>query len=683
MTMGKRFSKFSNRRDLILERLVRVGKVLPQDEAYVESRLVILQRSVDESARIYQTVLIAFLTFIVYFWDVALSVDHVVLFKNSVLKAPILNFNIKASFYFAWAPFILLFLHLGLLIQSDILNKKTKSYAWAIKGLSEGELEEAEALSSLPSLPLAQIEDRHNCKKPFKSLLWLLIAVTLILIPVATLVVLLLQFLPYQSWLISCIHWYALVIDLAMSFLFFKNYYLRHPNHKLALKIASCTVSATVLIMAVMPPIVSFNDFNLWKWDLIKDKVTLSVPRKQLYLETQHSSLNVCMEENKTLGLDLKRRSYINANLSGAVLCHAILDDAQLQGASLDDAQLQGASLNSAQLQGASLDDAQLQEASLDDAQLQRASLNSAQLQEASLLHAQLQGASLNDAKLQGASLDDAQLQGASLNSAQLQRASLDDAQLQGASLDDAQLQGASLDDAQLQGASLRGAQLQGASLNSAQLQGASLNSAQLQGASLLHAQLQGASLRGAQLQGARLDNAQLQRASLDDAQLQGASLNSAQLQGASLNSAQLQGASLFHAQLQGTSLTRAQLQGVFSSSRRSRASFLSLKHGNVPDINAFEMQINDRIDKDSDFSAVVFTGGLDEKRVAEIEEALKQVPTIEEEDIREIMDRLRPHVGKPVGKELPEDAGATSGRYTKEEAEQWIREYYEAIEAQ
>ena len=198
-----------------------------------------------------------------------------------------------------------------------------------------------------------------------------------------------------------------------------------------------------------------------------------------------------------------------------------------------------------------------------------------------------------------------------------------------------------------------------------------------MQEASLNNAQLQGASLRAAQLQGASLDEAQLQEASLDFAQLQGAWLQGAQLQEASLNNAQLQGAWLQGAQLQEASLNNAQLQGVFSSFRRPPA-FLD----NVRDINTFEIQINYRIDEDSDFSTVVFTGGLGKKRIAKIEETLKQIPTIEEEEIQEIMDELKPHVGKQVGHELPEDAGATSGRYTKAEAEQWIQEYNEAMEA-
>ncbi|TCO82011.1 uncharacterized protein YjbI with pentapeptide repeats [Plasticicumulans lactativorans] len=174
-----------------------------------------------------------------------------------------------------------------------------------------------------------------------------------------------------------------------------------------------------------------------------------------------------------------------------------------------------------------------------------------------------LQGADLSGAVLPLADLSESRLAGANLVSAQIQGARLNLAYLQGASLDRANLQGARLDFAQLQGARLDFAQLQGASLVGAQLQGARLDFAQLQGAYLVNAQLQGARLDFAQLQGARLDGAQLQGASLVGARLQGASLDGARLQGARLFTAQLQGASLFTAQLQGASLGGAQLQGA------------------------------------------------------------------------------------------------------------------------
>jgi uncharacterized protein YjbI with pentapeptide repeats len=163
-------------------------------------------------------------------------------------------------------------------------------------------------------------------------------------------------------------------------------------------------------------------------------------------------------------------------------------------------------------------------------------------LRHAILRYTILTGAQLEGVDIQGADLTGALLQKANLDSARLQDAILNSAQLQGANLCSANLQAVILRSAKLQGSDLIGAKLQGADLNSAQLQGSDLSAAQLQGVDFHSAQLQGANLKDAKLQGADLGSAQLQGANLKDAQLQGANLETAQLQGAVLRRANLYG---------------------------------------------------------------------------------------------------------------------------------------------
>ncbi len=99
-----------------------------------------------------------------------------------------------------------------------------------------------------------------------------------------------------------------------------------------------------------------------------------------------------------------------------------------------------------------------------------------------------------------------------SLTGRSLRRAQMRSALLVGADLRNARLQGAVLSWAQLQGADLWGAGLQGADLSWVRLQGAVLPGVGLQGAYLWGAGLQGADLRGAGLQGANLEDATLGR---------------------------------------------------------------------------------------------------------------------------------------------------------------------------
>ncbi len=152
-------------------------------------------------------------------------------------------------------------------------------------------------------------------------------------------------------------------------------------------------------------------------------------------------------------------------------------------------------------------------------------------------------------------------------NKDKLERISLAERSLRRAQMKFVLLVGADLRNAQLQGAVLAGAQLQGAVLRLAQLQGANLAWAQLQGANLEEAQLQGAVLRSAKLQNANLGLAQLQGANFFGDELQQARLIYAKtLKFLLLDfnfGAELQGANLVLAGLQGANLALAGLQGA------------------------------------------------------------------------------------------------------------------------
>ena len=228
---------------------------------------------------------------------------------------------------------------------------------------------------------------------------------------------------------------------------------------------------------------------------------------------------------------------------------------------------------------------------------------------------------------------------------------------LNGADLSMACLKGAVLTESHMQGVSLDGAYLQQASLDRVHLQGASLIAASMQGVSLDKAHLQGAHLMLARLQEASLEGAHLQGASLAEAFLQGASLTMAHLQGTSLDEAFLQGALLTEAQLQGASLDWAHLQGAQSQ-------------GPTPFLFFFAQRMEELIGQETDLSGVVFKGGLSQEDVDSL------ITDLSDEEAKGLQEILTPHIDKPLSHQLPEDSGAFTGAYTKEEAEQWIAEY-------
>ena len=280
----------------------------------------------------------------------------------------------------------------------------------------------------------------------------------------------------------------------------------------------------------------------------------------------------------------------------------------------------------------------------------------------ADLTEARLENATLSKTQLQKAWLREACLQGASLVEAHLQGTVLDKAQMQGAKLTQALLQGTILEKAQMRGTNLDRALLQGALLNSAQMQEASLAFAKLQGAFLDSAQLQGTQFFGAQMQGAKLTETQLQGAQFFGAQMQGTVLDKAQMQGAKLTQALLQGAALFESQMQGAMLNGAQMQGIVTDEWLSHVSF--------------EDRIKSQIGKETDLSLSgrIFVGGLSQEEVESF------VKNLSDEKANELREKLEFHIGKEERNEPPIDSGAITGTYTKEDAEQWIAEYKEAM---
>ena len=181
------------------------------------------------------------------------------------------------------------------------------------------------------------------------------------------------------------------------------------------------------------------------------------------------------------------------------------------------------------------------------------------------------------------------------------------------------------------------------------------LQGARLQGATLLGARLQGADLGGAQLQGAILWVARLQGANLGGAQLQGANLQNAQLQGADLWDARLQGANLGGARLQGADLRNARLQGVYTET-------LELLN--------FEQRIEQQIDRETESQNLEEQyEALNDTNKSKLIAELKAINSVEAKAISRIQS----------ASETLDLSQATTGKYSQEEANEWLNDYKKA----
>jgi uncharacterized protein YjbI with pentapeptide repeats len=452
------------------------------------------RKSVEDSAGVSGGLWLSYLFVWFYLAVAAGAVTHTDLLLQNPVKLPFLNIELPLLAFFFLAPILFVITHAYTLVNLALLADRVRQF----------HKELGDQLAANPALQASKIRSAHTRQLPgnifvqflggpdeirnralgkaLAGILWL----TLVVAPVALLLLLQLQFLPYHSRLVTWTNRIALVLDLVLIWWLWGKILRRRANYSKArswwLRRLLPTSTAILAILCVFlfacavatipgegqanhPYLAALKPLRGWIFGGFVDdddrRTNLFTNRIVLSGFNIYEALKIDdpkKVEWKQRLIDLRGRDLKGAYLFRAILPRADLTAAQLQGANLWGAQLQGASLKYAELQGASLVTAQLQGASLEGAQLQGALLVSAQLQGAYLKNARLQGAWLDGAQLQGALLDFALLPGASLEGAQLQGAWLTSAKLQGANLSGQRLLGANLD-----GAFLWRAQLQGA----------------------------------------------------------------------------------------------------------------------------------------------------------------------------------------------------------------------------
>jgi uncharacterized protein YjbI with pentapeptide repeats len=525
-------------------------------------KLDALLDSLNGSAERFQTLWFSFLGLTLYLAIAALATTHRNLLLGEPQVLPILNIKVELLPFYVIAPLLYLVFHFYLLMMLALLARTAAEFDKQLRTTLSGEPERERYRAQVGNaLFLQLLVGMKGERTGVNALLMGLIAlITIVLAPLATLVLMQMMFLPYHHLRITWWHRAVVVADFVLIIVmtyrcFFPRGVRKAPLVLGALnrKLRWATAMGFCILLAVaLAPLVEWLSFQQGRWAGEPMASSFSEwqgwmagvpPRFPEINPNYHATENgvvfglfpdrLKLPEEPVVGEKTLEETKKEIDSRGG----DFVPTRNFDGRDLQAAELSGADMRGVALRGAVINDADLSSTRLDGSHLEPMYVGG------NFVLTQLNGARLFEARLQGADLTEAQLRGAPLRGAQLQGANLSRAHLQGADLTDAQLQGADLD-AELQGANLKSAQLQGANLSSAQLQGADLTDAQLQGADLEFARLQGAVLRGAGLQGAVLRGAGLQGADLPGAELQGADLSGAQLQGARLSGADLAGSS-------------------------------------------------------------------------------------------------------------------------------------------
>ena len=480
-------------------------------------KLDALLASLNGSAERFQTLWFSFLGLTLYLAITALTTTHRNLLLGEAKALPLLNIQVPLLPFYVITPLLYLVFHFYLLMMLALLARTAaefdKQLRTTLPGEPERERYRAQVGNALFLQLLVGMKGERTGINAF--LMGLIVLITIVLAPLATLVLMQMMFLPYHHLRITWWHRVVVVADLVLIVVMTYRCFFPRGVRKapLVLGALSCKprwamVTAFCLLLTVgLWSVAYWLSFKEGRWagepspsslgewtGWMRGKPPALPAVNPDYAATKNGVVFGWFPDRLNLGYemivgrDLLEKT--NKEVASGTWTYTIdLSNRDLQAAQLVAADLRGARMDAALIQGADFSVAELEHVRA-SCEMHGDAPACAQLRGARLSHARLRGADFSAANMRGADLDGAKLEGAYFVHTQLQGANFKGAQLQASDLANAKLQGADLAGAQLQGGDLRYAQLQGADLKDAKLQGADLTDAQLQGADLWRADL-------------------------------------------------------------------------------------------------------------------------------------------------------------------------------------------------
>ena len=468
-------------------------------------KLDALLASLNGSAERFQTLWFSFLGLTLYLAIAALATTHRNLLLGEPQVLPILNIKVELLPFYVIAPLLYLVFHFYLLMMLALLARTAAEFDKQLRTTLPGEPERERYRAQVGNALFLQLLVGMKGERTGvnAALMGLIALITIVLAPLATLVLMQMMFLPYHHLRITWWHRGIVVADLVLIVVMTYRCFFPRGVRKAPLVLGAVgrkprwvtAMAFSVVLAVVLAPLVDWLSFRQGRWageprassfEEWGQWMAGGPPQFPEVLPHYTATANgvvfglfpdrLNLSNEIVVGKDRLDEVTKESNSGGGKTPTRSFDGRDFQAANL---WLRGVSLEKANMRGARLEFARLANANLVGAQLQAASVGATDFEGADLGGADLRGAQGNG-DFQGASLGSARLQGAGLFGSSFKRAFLAGASLQGASLVNTNLRGAALWKAHLQGADLEGADLQGANLFDAELQGAVLKSAKM-----------------------------------------------------------------------------------------------------------------------------------------------------------------------------------------------------------
>jgi uncharacterized protein YjbI with pentapeptide repeats len=437
------------------------------------------------------------------------SVKHRDLFLESPARLPLLNVDLPLLGFFAISAIIFVIFHLYVLLQVLSFTEAAKLFETEVCHTIKLKADRERILRLGDKFLLSNLRSRYSTDEhKLADAIWRFIPlVTLIVVPLVTLLQAQIVFIPYHSELVTWVHRVCVAADLILLFYFWPRFWSARIERRGARRqftaylpyAAACAVLFFSLVVASFPseriigllPNVHIIPTTLKpEWSSSAD---WSSPHKILFQGKPNRATGTSSSVFSSY-LILSDQTFVDPDKLPQIRISRSFRGRDLRDAILDRSDLRKADFSAANLDGASLSGTLLQDAKFSCAET-ISGYECSSFRRAYMVFAQLQGAEMRNPDFEGARLDGANLQGADAPYMRLRRADLAGANLRGANLTGAQFQGANLYKSQVQAANLHYANFNLAELSEADLAGAKLGEVSFVGASLANTNLNGAGL--------------------------------------------------------------------------------------------------------------------------------------------------------------------------------------------
>ncbi len=352
------------------------------------ARLDKLQDAANTASSHARNVYVTFLLFGLYLAIIFGATTHEQLLREGPVTLPLLSVALPLFGFFWIAPALFVLLHLNLLLQLYLLSGKLHRFDRVLRRAVSRELLDREGANDrraqLYPFPFSQMLVGRQHGRMMRFLLWLMVWLTVLVLPVVLLLMGQVRFLPYHD--ATTTMWQRLMVlaDVVLILIFWRA--IRHPGDRLLwhpgrwiwhqAKVLSLGLIALALSFFVFTfPAGDGGDFGDPMADLLARYEGLSRPSEVVFEALPFLQRNLVVREVNLVaswptqgqidqfgeGLawqnfgappDLRGRDLRYADFTRSIFVHGDFRNADLHGAKLEGANLQGVRLEGANLQG-------------------------------------------------------------------------------------------------------------------------------------------------------------------------------------------------------------------------------------------------------------------------------------------------------------------------------------------